>query len=71
MTEPTKLDRKGCLTLIGMAVVPGLILSMCSLARESGISRTQKEKYDACLAVKSKSVGLMKADMACDYLKRS
>jgi hypothetical protein len=37
---------------------------------DPSISRTQQEKYDACVAIQQKSVGLIKADAACHYLKK-
>jgi hypothetical protein len=50
----------------------GMIFGLVKcVSGDPNVSRTQQEKYDACVAIKQKSVGLIKADGACHYLKRS
>ena len=74
MTKPVKetvqLSRKATLGFwVGTILLFSFMLAKCS--EEPGVSTTQREKYDNCLAVKQASVGWIKADAACDYLKRS
>ena len=74
MTKPVKetvqLSRNAVIGFwVGTILLFNFMLSKCS--EEPGVSATQREKYDNCLAVKQASVGWIKADAACDYLKRS
>jgi hypothetical protein len=70
MTEPTKFDRKGCLTIIGMMVGLSVLITMCSMVQESGVSGAQKKRYDDCMTEKRKlGVGLVQADGVCAYWK--
>jgi hypothetical protein len=68
--EPVKLSRKAVIGFwVGTSLLFSFMLSKCS--EEPGVSAAQREKYQACLAVKQASVGWIKADAACHYLKRS
>ena len=72
MTEPTKIDRNGCLALVGMIIGLSALLSMCSsLMRDPNVSSTQLKEYDNCVAGKQKrGIGVVEADGQCYYLRR-
>ena len=72
MTEPTKIDRNGCLILVGMCIGLGALLSMCSsLMTDPNVSSTQLKEYDNCVFLAQKrGIGIVKADGQCYYLKR-